>query len=201
MHDETLIRFELGELSVDEALEVGSRLHKEPELSGRLNSVRALLAVLSGASLESPGASCVRALERIARPDLLDRLAEALGRAMETLHAVLVYDTRVQPALAGLRGHAEAVHIAYEAEGVDAHLRVTPTEVATRRLTGQVVPLSGGKAGGMAAIASLTDREASIRLIPLDEGGLFTIELPIGRYALAARCGERDLDLGDLEIT
>lgn len=200
MHDDTIIRFELGELSADEARQVGARLAAEPALAARHGEARALLASLRDAAAERPSNACLRAVRRIARPNLFDRLTDALGRAADTIHAAIAYDTRLQPALAGMRGAADAAHIAYEADGIDAHLRLAHTDGPMRRVTGQVLPLSGAPARGMAAVASLSDREAPIQLIPLDDAGLFTIDLPVGRYALAARCGGRDLDLGDLEI-
>ncbi len=197
--NEALMKFELGELAESEIAAIRARLH-EPDVATRLAHVRHLLHAMRDGRLDAPSAASVRRLKRIPRPDLFASLARALGQAADTLIATVAYDTRLHPAVAGMRGGASAAHVAYEADSLDAHIRIS-AEGQQRRMTGQVTRTSGEPCPGAVAIVRLDEPGASIQLISLDDAGMFTIDLEVGRYALAARCGERDLDIGDIEIS
>jgi hypothetical protein len=109
--------------------------------------------------------------------------------AVRRLIAVLSFDGRAQPAIAGLRGAAEGYHLAYVSESIEVDLDVAPDDrAAARGLTDQWSVMGQVAGTGQVGATSIALAEPGT-LEPVvetvsDAAGIFTINAPGGTYDL-----------------
>ncbi|MCH8881281.1 MAG: hypothetical protein IID34_15550 [Planctomycetes bacterium] len=116
--------------------------------------------------------------------------------------AELVYDSRPQVALAGVRGAATAYQLAFESERADVDLEVEPDADAgsgLRRISGQItLSRESDEVRSVAFVSPGTSEVAST--IKPDEHGVFGVTVASGKYDLVITLSDTQVVLANVEI-
>ncbi|MEZ6243104.1 MAG: hypothetical protein R3B57_08685 [Phycisphaerales bacterium] len=192
---ERLVSLALGELEPAAAQEVRRRLEQEPALREtyeRLAQGVSFLRAETGAAPSDDALQAAKRLLRDARPGAMERLSDGLRR----LVASLDFDTRLTPAMAGIRGGATAAQVAFSSEAADIDLEITQGEGETWMIAGQI---DADEEGDWSI--TIVDRasEGVVREIHARDGA-FRVELEAGSYALRLRRGGLEIEVGPLQI-
>jgi len=196
---ETLADLVDGRLPESEAAELRRRLTDADSRSrADLAWLQALASFRRAMSLESPPERVREALRAHFRrwaegrhqPDLFQRLV-----------AQLTFDSRLQPALAGVRaGTTGPAQLLYTTDRVDIELHLLPAELGQVHILGQALPCDPDLNVANCAVQLLTG-EREIGLTSTNELGEFTFEaIPGGDYTfiLVSEEGEVELEHVDL---
>ena len=149
-------------------------------------SLEQLVAFLSAEGETSPPASAVERagslLASVNRPAGvgLEGLAARASEGVRRLVAALQFDSRYSPALAGFRGVADAVQIAFAAEGCEIDLEVTEGESGRSAVRGQI---DADECEGW-TVTAVAERGGASDPVPADASGGFRLELEPGVYTL-----------------
>jgi len=178
---ERLIALSLGELPEDEAAALRARLDREPGLADLADTIASLGAFLKAEPGAVPSESAVRSahsLLRESKPGITERAADGVRRIV----AALTLDTRLTPAIEGIRGAGERAALAFECDEADIDLEITPetsgeawtlraqldadegedwTPEITDRASGAVIALASGEDG--ACVATLPAGSYTVR--------------------------------------
>jgi len=122
---ERLIALRLGELPDDEASALRGRLEREPALAERAGKIGSLIEFLEAEPGALPSAGAVRSAHRLlgdSKPGLVEQAADGVRRIV----AALTLDTRLTPAIEGIRGAGERAALAFECDEADIDLEITP---------------------------------------------------------------------------
>lgn len=185
MHDakvtyEQLIQFAAGELSGAEQQRVAAFVQNSPQAAATVAAFRhAAEALRTDASVAPPAETLARAKQLFATRPQPAAAPSWLERAQRLL-ASLVFDSRPQAALAGVRGAGSGFQLAFESTVADVDLSAEPSADDTWRLMGQVTPRSG--VGVVELVITLHGTLAPIRTVSTDEHGVFTLEIPPGNF-------------------
>lgn len=128
------------------------------------------------------------------------RAREILERPVPRIKVALVFDSRMDRPLVGVRGGTddEVVHLAFQGEVADLVLDVHPLAGDAVRIEGQVLPISSEVAPIFEAAA--TGPGLDVRTVDGDELGRFTLS-PVPRSADRLQAGNGDLVLvADLDL-
>lgn len=121
----------------------------------------------------------------VARTGLVDRLRDAFALASEAVEAIVAsvrFDSRLEPALAGLRG-GSGFALALAADGVEIDLECEPTEGGRFIVVGQV----SGPGPGAVGVEWFEESGDGLRPGPrssVDADGMFRTKLEPGRHLL-----------------
>lgn len=197
---EELIALAAGELDPAVATDVERRAARDSEAATTLAMLRSSVETLRGDAALFPPLDMlerVRGLFRSnnieAKPSLLDALKRIIGE--------LVYDSRPQLALAGVRGSATAYQLAFECEAADVDIEIEPAAGAEKhgfRVRGQVSP-HGDSPAEQVALAKPGTRSVLVSATP-DEHGVFELETDGGRFDLLVRMPNELIVLADVVI-
>ena len=159
-----------------------------------------LVVVLEAAGADrtySPSAAVLRRAFAIFR-----KRSKISAQNRDNLPARLVFDSRRQVSLAGVRGPLQNRQLLFRVGKVDIDLQITP-EQDNRRLVGQVLGAEDAK-GGPSAFVSLTGKSGDVvQGVEADRLGQFAFRrIPPGTYDLVfdlqgQEIAITDLDLGD----
>jgi len=200
MKFETLMDYATDKLSKGDAARVEAHLSRTPEDAAKVARIRALLATLrSDDSVAPPGEAVVRA-RAIFKPDRLPERVGWLDRLERTV-AALVFDSRQQPALAGLRGAADQIQLSYESEvgEIDIELQTVPgADPARWAVVGQI-SLNEPSSDVQIALVSQPDEMICVQVDP-DEHGVFSLQADEGTYDLLIRASDRVIVLPHVEL-
>lgn len=117
-------------------------------------------------------------------------LAERIGEAV----ARLVRDTRLDAAVAGLRGNA-GFACAFAAGGTEIEFECTGDRSGGFRVTGQV----SGEGWASLEFVAIADGISTVTTV--DGDGMFTAAVPTGSYVITARSRDgRSIRIDDFEI-
>jgi hypothetical protein len=124
------------------------------------------------------------------------------GEVRLPARARLLFDSWLQPSLAGVRGHLQTRQMLFRVGGVDIDLQITPGG-DDRRLVGQILGSEDAR-GGPSAFVSLTGKHGEVfQGAEADHLGQFAFRsVPFGTYDLVfdiegQEIAITDIDLGD----
>lgn len=192
---ELLTSLALGELDDETANALRSRLASEPDLSRLFHQLSDAIAFLSAEPGTVPSRDALlsaKKLLRQARPGVIDRLSDGLRQIV----AALDFDSRLTPAVAGIRGAGATAQVAYSCEEADLDLEIAPSDGGLWLVTGQIDADSDGSWS-----VTIVDAAGSAPDITLDANdGAFKAALPAGSYELLLRRGEVEIRVSPLQI-
>lgn len=197
--NDDVIALALGEVRAEDRarLEGGLRA-QDAAIVARL---RAVLETMAEPGLEAAPASLVRRLVSLDRRARRAEAVERFGAELRRFIASVVFDSRVNPALAGFRGGTEGRQVAYSSEGGGVHLRVSgPDERDDRMALRGAIEWAGGVSdSGGGGWVRLTGRGVDLS-IDLDDDGMFATRLEPGAYQIVVALGDVEIDLGVLDV-
>lgn len=194
---ELLLAYAAGELTPGQAAEVAAKLAADPEAARRAAQIRATIEALRTDDTQPAPPATRAAAVQLFRPRGPVASAPGLIANLRRIVADLVFDSRAQPALAGLRGAGRSYQLSYTSEPADVDLDVT-AEAEQRQVRGQV-----SVTGAARAIEVRWTRAGSEQPLPgvtPDEHGAFAFRTPPGNFELQVRVGEDVVVLANLEI-
>ena len=198
---EQLIAYAAGELDGEAAERVKRHLASSHEGSA---IVRRFQMVAETLRRDDSQAAPADVLARVKALFADRRMATSPG-LLETavrMIAELVYDSRPQVALAGVRGAATAYQLAFESERADVDLEVEPDADAgsgLRRISGQItLSRESDEVRSVAFVSPGTSEVAST--IKPDEHGVFGVTVASGKYDLVITLSDTQVVLANVEI-
>ncbi|MHC4413815.1 MAG: anti-sigma factor family protein [Planctomycetota bacterium] len=202
-----LLRYAAGELSGPEAVEIEAHLARDPDAAATVSRYRLVRATLLADDGVDPPPEVVAKAKALFRrraevskrpPGLIDQVAATIAR--------LIFDSRVQPALAGLRGPATGFQLTYELSGARLDLEVEPAEPAEPaaegagwRLLGQIASPRPLPAVRVALCQAGTDEP--VCAVESDERGAFALDAQPGTYDLRIHLPDGVAVVPDLRIS
>ena len=203
-----LVAYAAGELSETEASEFKAQLARDPGAAATVRRFRTARAIIqSDDGLDPPPEAVARACS-IFSPPAVER-SGSWWEALEQILAAPVFDSRCQPAVAGYRygGTDGGFQLCFECEPADVELQVEPTE----RFSGEGDPRPTWRVMGQIVAAR---REANMEVALVRQGstgpmaetsadsqGIFSLEVPSGRYDLLIRTGDGSVVLRDIDLS
>jgi anti-sigma factor RsiW len=197
--DEQLVAYATGELPVEDTALVERHLAEYPDKHAFVNRIRdAVFTMRTDDSVAPSPAAVQRTLEAM-RDERRAAWTEWIDRAKRFV-SELVFDSRMQIAVAGHRGAAEGYQLGYESDAARIDLSVTPAGTTPRRwrVRGRVTA-HGDDAPGAVVLRLRGTREA-VASAAVDEGGRFVIDPEPGVYDLIVRMGETAAVAGGVEV-
>lgn len=196
---ETLLAHALHELPAESSAAIERIAAENRDVALRMQRVRQFVATLKAARAEAPdweiSASLRRRLIALRPQPAAGWLSGALQQAREVL-AALVLDSRAAgPAVAGLRGGASGRLLVYAADGAELELQATGVSGGRVRIIGQV---HADEPRGRVLLRCLDSAEESVA--PLEEGGVFEIEVAAGLYEVIIELATGRVVLPAVEI-
>lgn len=192
---ETLVAYLAGELAEADAGALRARLETDTELREKLDALGRILSHLGEDATCQPSKAAVRHAKRTfgrSRPGLVEQIGSEVTRIV----AALVFDSRIAPLAAGVRGVAETVQLTFEADGIEADLELLKLDDETWRLRGAID--ADDTEGWSVHIAA--DGDTEIVVTDADDRGRFKVDLAAGSYQVSLRRKGRLIDLGALQV-
>ena len=204
---EKLIAFASGELKGDEASSIRDYVDANPAAAQTVAMYRqANLTVSTDESVAPPEQLVVKAKSiftsqpKVSAISWLDQLQQIITD--------LVFDSRTEPALAGIRGVGTTFQASYEAEQVSVDIEAEPIEESIGdsssqerwRVMGQIDMPESVSNIDVAMIPTETTSAIDAQQTTTDEHGMFAIEVDAGTYDLLIRCGDSVVVLSKIKI-
>ncbi len=187
---EEIAAYAAGELTGTDRQRVADAIASDAGLASRVARIAAAIATMrTDSSTPVPPESLAR-YRAVFREQYQEAPATSLFDLVEQV-ARLLFDSRTQPAVAGLRG-VGAIQVVYEADGVLIELGIEGAG-ETRRVTGQI------SAESTPTTAVLRNEGDCVEL-ELDEQGWFTADVPAGQYDLRVLLQDRVVTATDISI-
>lgn len=188
---EQLVALAAGELSPADAAALNDALAAQPDAAGDLAYLRRVIETMrADRSVSAPAEQIAEAMSIFkAKPavSVLDWLSD-LGRAVATL----VFDSRVQPALAGFRRSAATVEFELSFElgetEIDLQIHAPLAEDEGGRIRGQIHLMPPFENCEVALVRAGGELVGQARP---DAEGMFVLEAPCGEYELLVRLADR----------
>jgi len=195
---ETLLMHAAGELPGERAAELEQHLAASPQDAARLAHLRELIAAMRTDDSVAPSRQILERAYALFKPRRLEVAApwwETLARVV----AACVFDSRLQPTLAGFRGGDDGFQLAYESQVADVDLQCEPTAAShdVWRVMGQITL----KQERPAQLTLVARGEAQIVQAEPDEFGVFTLQTSAGAYEILVRVGDQVVTLGQIELS
>ncbi len=197
---ETLADLVDGRLSESEAAEVRRRLFDaDPLTQADLAWLQALTAFRRAMPLEAPPERVREALRNYFRRWAEERRQPSL---FQRLVAQLTFDSRLQPALAGVRsGPSEPGQLLYTTDQMDIELHLLPAGSGRVRILGQALPRNPDLDMADCTV-QLLDGEQELGLTNTNELGEFAFEATPGSdYTLVLVSDEGEITLEHVDLT
>lgn len=185
MDYDKLISYAAGELGGPEAAEVEACLARDPAAAQTVARYRMVQSSLRLDESPSPEAAAqAKAIfnsDRPSRPRFSEQLAQLVAR--------LIFDSRAEPALAGLRGRGSSFQLTYDLsseaaeEGAELDLQAEPAPQAhSWRVVGQVAGCDQNEA--MRVDLCRAGSPTPIQTVQGDRRGTFVLSVEPGTYDL-----------------
>ena len=188
-----------GRLSTDDARRVADAVeHADARLRARVCWLQSFLDCAQALPLHLPPALVRQRLRQ--HFDRWSKAREILERPVSRIRVALVFDSRMDRPLVGVRGVAEdeVVHLGYRGDTADLVLDLHPLPGDAVRIEGQVLPLGSDVEPIFEATASGPGLE--VRTVDGDELGRFTLT-PVPRTADRIQAGNGEMVLlADLDL-
>ena len=192
---ELLTALALGELDSGAEHALRQRLEAEPDLARAFEHIRAAVGFLRDEPGAEPSPAALRAAKKLlrqSRPGLLDTLADGLRQVV----AALDFDSRLTPAIAGIRGAAASAQVAFSCDEAEIDLEISPAGDDQWLVNGQI---DADEAGDWQVTIVDSARNApDITIDAID--GAFRTRLAPGAYELALRRGDLIVRVSPLTI-
>ncbi|MCG3125649.1 MAG: hypothetical protein CHACPFDD_00474 [Phycisphaerae bacterium] len=184
---EELVAYAAGKTTPQDAARIEQQFAKHAADAQTVKCLRAVLAAGRAGALADPpeatlaAARALYAERRVAKasPSVWAELLETARRMI----AELVFDSRPQAALAGIRGAGGAYQLAYRCELAEIDVEIEKAAAgASWRLMGQISPTGSAQP----RCVMLVERGGSIPLTSVDpdEHGVFSLEAAQGAFDL-----------------
>jgi len=194
---ETLLALAMGELSDADVQAAEAAIASDARLARQFDELRRSVVALRASRMETPPAEWVSSAKAIFKPAPRVSPVEWLNRAVAAV-ASLVFDSRSQPALAGMRGESEGTTLSYESPLASVDLQVTGGEASGWTVLGQV---DAEEATGSKRLAFV--RQGTLEIAAettTDEHGRFRVCLSAGEYDLLCELSNELLRLDAVRI-
>ncbi len=183
------------ELDAESAAELRDRIGHEPELRQRYERILDAVRFLSGEAECEPAASAVNAAKKLlreSRPGMIDRLSDGLRQIV----AALDFDSRLTPAVAGIRGAGGTAQVAFSCEGADIDLEISPNGDDAWLVEGQIDADEDGD-----WTVTIVDAGGTAPDLTLDANdGAFRTSLLAGSYEMLLRRGKLEIKASPVQI-
>jgi hypothetical protein len=176
-----------GELSGEEAAAVRARLEADPGGRAELAAYESMGAFLREESGVTPSESLVRAAKVLLRGRA--GVVERVGEKVRAFIASLDFDSRISPALAGTRGVAGVVQLAFSAEPCELDLELMAEDDGSCAVIGQVT--ADDTAGWTLVIDGAEPVERRV-----EDDGAFRVVVPAGVHTLVLIRGDVRVEFG-----
>ncbi len=205
---EGLLAYAAGELAPADAARIEAALPGDPAARATVARFRAAASALAAHPGADPPPHVMAAALGLWRR-LVGSRRVPWWVELRRVVATLVFDSRPRPALAGFRGGRTGFEISFEGGGVAVDLQVEPVRDAARdgaavaarwSLLGQMDAPSSRPSGSAVALVATGEDETPALEAVADERGVFSMEVPAGRYDLFVRRDEECVVLPDLEF-
>ena len=179
---EEILAYLCGEATPVQAEQLRSLEASDPTFARQLRSAATTIDTLRSDRTPSVPAEWLASARALFKPQPRTAAPGWLESAVQRL-AALVYDSRVQPSLAGFRGADDAVQLAFEAGETEIDVQVLPPgDTPVTRVIGQI----SGSAGARMDVALIESQTGTlVDSGAADDSGVFTL--------LAAAPGEYDI--------
>ncbi len=192
---EQLTALLLGSLDDEAAGALRARLDGEPELRRSYERLRASAAFLQAEAHSEPSTKAIKKARRLLR-DARPGLIEKLSGGVQQIIAVLDFDTRLTPAVAGIRGAGGSAQVAFSCEHADLDIEISACGENLWSVGGQIDADEDGDWS-----VTIVDGAGTATDIVVDaKDGAFKAKLPAGSYELLLRRDALEIKVCPLQI-
>jgi hypothetical protein len=200
-HNERLLAYLAGDLGSAEAQRFEAELATDPEAARLAAAYRAVAAAVQADAARPVPEQLIARAKAIFQPrQKPSRVAAAIDRIRAHI-AELTYDSRVQPALAGVRGEAQSHQLSYQAGEVDIDLQLDPIgegDDQRWRILGQI---SGEEIPAIQSCQlTSTGSDLVLNQTDADEHAMFSFDLEPGTYDLFINVADEQIVLQGLRM-
>jgi anti-sigma factor RsiW len=200
---EQLLAFAAGELADEQARRVEAYASRHPEAAATIARYRMAHSTVHADDGVDPPPQAVTEAKAIYRPPREPSRAPSLGDAIAQIVARLIYDSRVEPALAGVRGTAAGFQLEYELPETEARLELQAdvdedgTDFRRWRLVGQVTSHES-----VALRVALCRAGSPTPMVEADadERGVFVMKVDPGVYDLHVHLPDGVVVVSDISM-
>lgn len=204
---EQLLAYAAGELPPGESTRIEAQMAVSSDTAATVARLRTTLAGMRADRGEAPSAAAIARARAIFKPvadgklNWLDKIQQAVAR--------LVYDSRVESALAGFRGDSDGFELTFDSEAGGIELQLEPETTGSKwRVMGQVTanaspaPQTPGTDTPAIQVALVPPgtRVAAVET-DADEHGMFSFSATPGTYDLLVRVGDTVVIVPNVEVT
>lgn len=209
---EQLLAYAAGELPPGESTRIEAQLAVSCDTAATVARLHTTLAAMRADRGEAPSAAAIARARAIFKPaadgkvSWLDRVQQAVAK--------LVYDSRVEPALAGFRGDNDGFELTFDSEAGGIELQLEPETTGTQwRIMGQVTANTPPAAETHEThTPEIPTPTIQVALVPpgtrvatvetdADEHGMFSFSATPGTYDLLVRVGGTVVIVPNVEVT
>ena len=193
-----------GRLPADESAQIAQQVtHAEPEIRDLVAWLQAFQKLRQAVVLDRPPQEVRESLRRRFQEHCQEQRGPSLW---QRLAGILLFDSRMQPGLAGLRSPTAQVQprqLIYTSEVADLALHISqPPQQAGLDLHGQIFLLDETTASAQGFVVQLLQGETEMGLTMADDLGEFGFTgLPPGRYDLILSDDQREIAVQGIELT
>lgn len=197
---EQLLAYAAGDLSPAEADQIAAYLARHPQAAETVRLYRLTRGTLQADDTVRPPEATLAASRALFREQQARRPQVSWLAGLRQVVAALVFDSREQVALAGLRGRHDGYQLTFESDLADVDLEVTPTDgpQAPRSVRGQVAPHADVQVTHVTLTAP--DSGEARASAEADESGMFNFIIAPGHFDLYVAVNGSVLVLSDVEI-
>ncbi len=198
---DTILGYLASTLEPAQRAAIEARLARDPAFAARVDRLRfAIDSVRSDARHPVPAAviEAAKDLGRRLSAARAPSLFERLSAEVRALVLRLTYDSRLEGALAGLRG-GSGFALTFDLDGVELEIECDALEADRFAFMGQI---SGIACTAVEAFLETEDagRAARVAEAPVDRDGVFRLILASGRYLLRFHTPNGPLDAGGIDV-
>ncbi|MFT5424673.1 MAG: anti-sigma factor RsiW [Phycisphaerales bacterium] len=192
---ELLTSLATGELDGPQAAALRARINADPALGLAFEKIEFAVRFLLAEPRTVPATEAIKRAKRAlaeSRPGAIERLAEGLVRVIASLDL----DTRLTPAVAGIRGAGATAQLAFSTDEADIDLELAPVSDGQWRVTGQIDADVEG-----AWQITVVDRASDLPIAEIQsEMGAFAAELTAGSFLFELRRGDLLIEAGPVLV-
>lgn len=199
---EQLLAFAAGDLPPDQAAAVETHMRHNPDAERTVRIFRLVRDAAGAAAGTNPPERTIAAAKALFRERGARAAAGQPGifESLRQVLATLLFDSRAEPAYAGLRGAASGYQLSFESELGEIDLEVSAPQpgMAERQVRGQL-SLSGPAAGITVAL-SAPGQFTPVTTTDADADGLFTLTAPLGRFDVLVASSDAVVVLRNIDV-
>lgn len=201
---ETLVAYAAGELEPKEAAEVERHLAAHPMDAETARRLQSAVAVLRSDESIAPPAETLAAAKALFRERATQQQQQPESNWLSNLQrfvADVVFDSRLRPAVSGMRGAQTGFQLSFEHELADVDIEVQPVKDGppqTRVIRGQVSP--HGDATVSQVMLTEPGGHTTLASAAPDETGMFKLQVTAAEVDVLVTLGDRLLVVPDVRL-